>query len=133
MKVRRPCCCESALAQVVLLQLQPEAIMNDFILNSLVTRLTDHARLRMAQRGISFDAVRTVLELGRRAFVRGARVHVIGRLEVQKASKWGANLEGLNGVHVVCDPSGVVLTVYRNRDLNLRDKARRSSRRYRVA
>jgi len=87
----------------------------------------------MAQRGISFDAVRTVLEFGRRAFVRGARVHVIGRREVLKASAKGANLEELNGLHVVCDPSGVVLTVYRNQELNLRDKTRRSGRRRRVA
>lgn len=107
--------------------------MTDLVLSSTNTRLTDHARLRMAQRGISFDAVKTVLELGRRAFVRGARVHVIGRREVEKATAKGANLEDLSGVHVVCDPEGVVLTVYRNHELNLRDKKRRSGRRRRVA
>lgn len=81
-------------------------------------RLTNHARVQMARRGISANAVETVVEFGRQAYVRGARIFAIGRNEIHRLAKCGVKLESFHGVHVVCDPTeSVVITVYRNRCL----------------
>lgn len=79
--------------------------------------LTDHARARMSQRGISGDAVLAALCHGRSAHVRGAEIFAIGRAEILRAGRHGIDLAGYEGVQVVCALSGAILTVYRNRDL----------------
>lgn len=84
--------------------------------------LTAHSRRRMAQRGIRRGDVATTLRHGRKVHVRGARIHVIGRREVKRAERVGANLRDLEGTHVVCTPAGTVLTVYKNKKLDLRDR-----------
>lgn len=43
-------------------------------------------------------------------------IYAIGRNEIARARPWGVDLEGLDGVQVVV-VDGVVVTVYRNRDL----------------
>ena len=78
--------------------------------------LTHHARLRMEGRRIPPAAVEAVLAHGREAWVRGARIHALGRREVEQAARRGLDLRPYAGLQVVCSPEGDVLTVYRNHD-----------------
>lgn len=84
-------------------------------------KLTDHGRRRMAQRGVRPHQLTAVLSWGRRAMVRGVEIYVVGHREVRSASEQGVDLADLEGLHVVCSHNDVVLTVYRNKQLNLRD------------
>ena len=79
--------------------------------------LTKHAQVRMDARSIPRSAVEMVLDHGRRVFVRGAELAVIGRKEIAWAQMRGLDLRKYNGIHVVCGEDGTVLTVYRNREL----------------
>lgn len=83
--------------------------------------LTNHSLRRMAQRGIDVPDVLATMQYGRECYVRKARVHVIGKKEIRKAEKLGLDLRDHEGVHVVCSPEGVVMTVYRNQQLNIRN------------
>ena len=78
--------------------------------------LTHHARLRMDGRRIPPTAVEAVLAHGREAWVRGARIHALGKREVARAARRGLDLRPFAGLQVVCSPEGDVLTVYRNHD-----------------
>ena len=92
--------------------------------------ITTHARMRMMARRISETALSAVIDYGRVVYVRGAKIYVIGRKEVTKCLPKGVELADLEGIHVVCDPQGVVLTTYRNRDFRgLRPRGRQHSRR----
>lgn len=92
--------------------------------------LTRHAWQRMSGRGLSPDIVRRVINYGRIVYVRGARIYAVGRKEVEQFEREGLDLSGVEGVQVVCNDDGVVLTVYRNRDFrSLRPRRRRALRR----
>ncbi len=91
--------------------------------------LTNHSLRRMAQRGIAIPDIQAVMAYGRKCRVRKAKVHVIGKKEVRQAEKRGVDLRDYEGVHVICSPEGVVMTVYRNQNLNIREKCSRRSRR----
>ena len=78
--------------------------------------LTHHARVRMDARRIPPAAVEVVLAHGREAWVRGARIHALGRREVASGARRGLDLRPYAGLQVVCSPEGDVLTVYRNHD-----------------
>jgi hypothetical protein len=94
-------------------------------------RLTRHARERMSGRGLSADVIRLVLNYGRAAHIRGATIYAVGRKEVERHRKFDIDLSSLEGVQVVCTESGLILTVYRNRDLRgLRPRSRRNRRRH---
>ncbi|GIX06318.1 MAG: hypothetical protein KatS3mg115_0721 [Candidatus Poribacteria bacterium] len=81
---------------------------------------TAHAERRARARGIRPEDVQLVIQTGRREYCRGALLCVIGRREVARGA-----LRRLLGVHVVlCPKCGEVLTVYRNRSLNLREWSR---------
>ena len=91
--------------------------------------ITRHARMRMTARRISKTTLSAVLEYGRVVYVRGAKIYVIGRKEVTKFLRRGVELAEFEGIHVVCNPEGVVLTTYRNRDFRgLRPRGRRYRR-----
>ena len=45
--------------------------------------ITTHARMRMTARRVSETALSAVLDYGRVAYVRGAKIYVIGRKEVE--------------------------------------------------
>jgi hypothetical protein len=92
--------------------------------------LSSHSRRRMAQRGIGTPDILTTMQFGRKRYVRGALFHVIGRKEVRKAEKHGIDLSDCEGLHVLCSPDGLVLTVYRNRQLDLRQRKFRRHRRF---
>lgn len=77
-------------------------------------QLTDHARQRMSQRGISLDALSAAVHFGRISVERGgAEVFLVGRKEVVQAYSQGFDLSPYEGVQVVCSMHGAVLTAYR--------------------
>ncbi len=92
--------------------------------------LTTHARMRMTGRRISETALSAVIDYGRVVYVRGAKIYVIGRKEVTTFLRKGVKLADFEGIHVVCNPDGVVLTTYRNHNFRgLRPRDRRLRRR----
>ncbi len=77
--------------------------------------LTDHASLRMSQRGIRRDQLAAVLRFGRCCHTRGARFFVVGRKEVQRYARQGLDLRPIENLQVLMAPHGdSVITVYRN-------------------
>ena len=89
---------------------------------------TNHARKRMAQRGISEKAIRMVIEHGRESVGRRAFLYFLGEKEVRK-HKQKRELRRHQNIHVVIDLDGTVRTVYRNAQPNLRDKRIRRAKR----
>lgn len=80
--------------------------------------LSTHAQVRMQQRGISREQLEQVLRFGR--IVRahgGVSFHVLGRKETQRYGLIDAGLRAAEGVHLLLSPNGVVITVYRTREL----------------
>jgi len=71
--------------------------------------------MRMQQRCIAEEDIELVLAYGREIFSRDAVFYFLGRREVQAHRQQG-HLAHLDGVHVVCNGQGVVITVYRNRE-----------------
>lgn len=78
-------------------------------------RLCLHAWRRMSQRGISPAAIEAVIDYGRRGHRHGAIIYVVGRREINRWKRRGVDLRAHHGIHVVIDPSGKVLTAWRNR------------------
>ncbi len=81
-------------------------------------RFTKHVDLRANARRLSRQAVLAVLEFGRRVYTRGAMICAIGRREVDRFAPRGIDLSEFEGIQVVCDPDGTLITVYRNRDFS---------------
>lgn len=80
--------------------------------------LTEHARQRMNQRGVSEQAVELALQFGRKIHSRHALFHVIGKKEINKLGDQHPELKELDGVQVLTtEDSESVVTVYRNHDL----------------
>lgn len=87
---------------------------------------TEHATQRMHERGISQEAVDLAVSYGRKFHERGAMIFAIGRKEVQRYLPQGIDLVEQEGVQVVCNKAGGIMTVYRNRDFrSLRPRRRR--------
>ncbi len=77
--------------------------------------LTEHARLRMSQRGIRRGDLAEVLNLGCCRHTRGARYYFIGRKEVRRYACQGLDVRRLENLQVLLAPdSDDVITVYRN-------------------
>lgn len=77
--------------------------------------LTDHASLRMSQRGIRRDQLAAVLRFGRCRHARGGRFFFVGRKEVRRYAGQGLDLRPLENLQVLMAPrSDSVITVYRN-------------------
>lgn len=91
--------------------------------------LTDHAQMRMGQRGISERVVDMVLRHGRTVHARGATYRVVGHKEVSRCADRGIDLAEADGVHVLLASDGSVITAYRNHELR---KIRPTKRRHRV-
>jgi len=83
-----------------------------------ISILTNHAKARMATRGLSADAIDAALTFGRVVYVRGADICAIGRKEIAWYAKDGIDLSAYDGVQVVTTTDGIILTVYRNRSFN---------------
>jgi hypothetical protein len=77
-------------------------------------RLTEHARLRGAQRNLPLDAVRYIMTYGREYRRTGVTFFVLRRRDIPREDlrlPWVARLEG--AVALVAG-EGVVITLYRN-------------------
>lgn len=79
-------------------------------------RTTNHAERRIRQRGVRPGAIEAALTFGRRVRRPGATVYVIGRKEVERWRKEGANLSDYVNLQVVCANDGAIITIYRNPD-----------------
>ena len=78
--------------------------------------VSHHAWQRLNGRGLSLGAIRRVIGFGRIMYVRGAVIYAVGRKEIERFAPDGIDLSDLEGIQVVCSDSGVIMTVYRNRD-----------------
>lgn len=83
--------------------------------------LSMHSEKRMSQRGIGEDDILMVLNYGRLLHSRNAYIYVVGKKEVKEAQKEKVNLQKYEGIHVISTIDGTVLTVYRNKNLNIKD------------
>lgn len=93
--------------------------------------MTDHARMRMASRGLSQKAIDMALAYGRTIYTKGAEIHALGRREVEKYRRQSLDLSSFEGIQVICAPDdGAVVTVYRNHDLSLIRRNKRSHHRH---
>ncbi len=93
--------------------------------------VTEHARHRMEQRGVSEEAVELALHYGRKIHSRGAIFHVIGRKEISKLGNTHPKLRLLNGVQVLTSTDGEsIITVYKNHDLRGIRPCKRRQRHY---
>lgn len=92
--------------------------------------LTTHAKKRMQMRRITQDDIRATVEHGRTIYARGAVIKIIGKKEIGRYRN-RHDLRHLDGVHVVLDHDGVVITTYHNRQFHQSDfrKPRRRPRR----
>jgi hypothetical protein len=84
---------------------------------------TDHARTRIAQRGIQLDAVRTAVDFGRRQFRQGYQFYFLGQ-KYLPANLTPAQRDRLSNLLVVCR-GNLVITAYRN-PMGFRHVARKS-------
>ncbi len=78
---------------------------------------TLHATLRMQQRGIPGHLVEEVLTYGRIIHSRGVTFRVVGKKEVARFAQKGIDLSHAEGIHVLMESDGSVITTYRNHDL----------------
>lgn len=77
--------------------------------------LTEHARLRMSQRGIRTADIGEVLRLGRCRHTRGARFFFVGHREVEREAQRGVDIRRLENLQVLlASRVDQVITVYRN-------------------
>lgn len=79
---------------------------------------TDHALLRMQQRGISLSDVELVVVAGQRIWCAGALHCFLGRRQLSRTTQPKARDRRLEGITVLLDSHDQcsVITVYRNRD-----------------
>lgn len=79
---------------------------------------TDHALLRMQQRGISLSDVELVVVAGQRIWCAGALHCFLGRRQLSRTTQPKARDLRLEGITVLLDSHDQcsVITVYRNRD-----------------
>ena len=89
----------------------------------------------MVQRHISRDDIALVIRYGRFLYANGAVFFIVGRNEVERY-RHIEGMKSLDGMHVVSNHSGVIITTYRNREFDtksLRDRNRRRGSRGMVA
>ncbi len=98
-------------------------------ISSNTVSFTGHAEKRMQQRHISPRMIDLVLIYGRTIHSRGATYMVVGRKEVDAWAQKGVDLRAAEGLHILLNANGAVITTYRNHDLR---KIRPSKRRHSV-
>ena len=69
----------------------------------------------MHKRGVTRAAVELTLSYGRQTYVRGARYYSIGRKEIRRHRERCPEMARHEGLHVVTQANGTILTVYKNR------------------
>ena len=86
--------------------------------------LSQHARTRMAQRGLRAPAILAAIDYGREVRSRGAWFHVIGRKDIARARALGIDISRYEGVHVLRGADGQIITAYKNKHLAVRNRRR---------
>ena len=79
--------------------------------------LTEHARVRMYERGVTHQALCAAVYFGRAASVRKVEILAIGRNEVRSCWREGIDIAPYEGIQVVCCHNGIIMTVYRDKCL----------------
>lgn len=80
---------------------------------------SQHAEVRMQQRGIRRTDVELAVQYGRRIHAKGLTYYVVGRKEVERQALHGRNISSLAGLQVlVQEEDGLVVTAYRNTDFH---------------
>jgi hypothetical protein len=79
--------------------------------------MTAHAIARINARRLSRKSIWAAISYGRIAYARNATVYAIGRREIAHFRQIGLDLSKFEGIQVVCDKAGIVITAYRNRSL----------------
>ena len=78
--------------------------------------LTEHAWSRMCGRSLNKEAIETVMDWGRSQHAGGGRTRWrVDRGVIKLASKRGVDLAAFEGVVVIADRLGLVISVWRNR------------------
>lgn len=95
--------------------------------------LSQHAEVRMQQRGIRRTDIELAVQYGRRIHAKGLIYYVVGRKEVERQAKHGRNIAGLAGLQVlVQEEDELVVTTYRSTDFHAIRSTARSKRRLRL-
>lgn len=90
--------------------------------------LTEHAQVQMSRRGISESHVSMVIGFGRKIYNKGAKKYIVGKKEVQNASKQGVDIQQILDIHVICcTDQNTVITVFRNKNFKKNLKKRRKN------
>lgn len=85
--------------------------------DDLAYSLSIHARMRMQQRGIPLSHLEQALRHGRTVRVQGGiRFRVLGRKEARRLVNAGLGPVAAEGVHVLLNEQGVVITIYRDQN-----------------
>lgn len=84
----------------------------------MLAGVTNHARQRVNDRRLPWDAVECAMAYGRALYARGAVIFAIGRKEVVRHLQRRVDLRAYEGVEVVCSHDGAIITAYRNRNLH---------------
>ena len=95
-----------------------------------VELFSEHALARMGERGITIEGVFQAMSFGRMFYRRGAITYVIGKKEVARYFRDDLDLRDHEGIHVVTNRDGTVMTVYRNRALSRIRPRKRMPRRW---
>lgn len=81
--------------------------------------LSQHAEVRMQQRGIRRTDIELAVQYGRRIHAKGLTYYVVGRKEVERQAMQGRNISSLAGLQVlVQEDEGLVVTTYRSADFH---------------
>lgn len=78
-----------------------------------------HADKRAIQRGVKKSMVKDILSFGRKNYQNGAIYYSIGRKEIDKYQQICPALKKMNGMHVICSHSGVIITMFRNQSFKV--------------
>lgn len=77
-------------------------------------RLTDHARLRAAQRNLTMDALRYILTDGQEHRRTGVTFYVLSRRDIPAEDLRCSRVARLEGAVALVARDGAVITLYRN-------------------
>lgn len=91
-------------------------------------KVSSHAAMRMNSRRLPGNSIEVAMQYGREVYIRGAFIYAVGKREIERAQRVGANLRSYAGLQVVCLSTGLVLTAYKNQNFRgLKPKSRRRS------
>lgn len=89
--------------------------------------LTEHARVRMAQRNISSQEIEFVVRHGTRRYAAGAVHYHLRKKDIPQELRHVSNVTRLEGTTVIVSlDTGAIITVHRNRATGFQEIKRKS-------